>query len=55
MLDYIHFNPVSGKRNLAQDYLDYSYSSARFFETGLDEFGFLNNYVPWSCLENCFV
>ena len=42
-IDYIHFNPVSGKWNLAKDYLDYFYSSARFYETGVDEFGFLNN------------
>ena len=42
-LDYIHFNPVSGKWLLAKDDLDYYYSSARFYETGLDDFGFLNN------------
>ena len=42
-LDYIHLNPVSGKWNLAKDYLDYYYSSARFYETGIDEFGFLHN------------
>jgi hypothetical protein len=42
-IDYIHFNPVSGKWNLAKDYLDYYYSSAGFYETGVDEFGFLNN------------
>ena len=42
-IDYIHFNPVSGKWNLAKDYLDYYYSSARFYETGVDEFGFLYN------------
>ncbi len=42
-LDYIHFNPVKGKWKLAKDDLDYYFSSARFYETGLDEFGFLNN------------
>ena len=42
-IDYIHFNPVSGKWNLAKNYLDYYYSSAKFYETGVDEFGFLNN------------
>ena len=26
-----------------KDDLDYHYSSARFYETGLDEFGFLTN------------
>jgi hypothetical protein len=33
----------SFKWNLAKDYLDYYYSSARFYEIGVDEFGFLNN------------
>ena len=42
-LDYIHFNPLSGKWNLAKDELSYFYSSARFYETGIDEFGFLEN------------
>ncbi len=42
-LEYIHFNPVSGKWNLAKDYLEYNYSSARFYETGVDDFGFLSN------------
>jgi hypothetical protein len=55
-IDYIHFNPVSGKWNLAKDYLDYYYSSARFYETGVDEFGFLNNlFHGWrnvSCATN---
>jgi hypothetical protein len=42
-LDYIHFNPVSGKWKLAKDDLGYYYSSARFYETGVDEFRFLHN------------
>ena len=42
-IDYIHFNPVSGKWNLAKDGLNYYYSSARFYETGVDEFGLLKN------------
>ena len=42
-LDYIHFNPVSGKWLLAKDDISYYYSSARFYETGIDEFGFLHN------------
>lgn len=44
-LGYIHFNPISGKWQLAKDDLDYHYSSARFYETGIDEFGFLNNLL----------
>ncbi|NOT91414.1 transposase [Ferruginibacter sp.] len=42
-LDYIHFNPVSGKWQLAKDDISYKYSSAKFYETGIDEFGFLND------------
>jgi REP element-mobilizing transposase RayT len=32
VLDYIHYNPVSGKWELAATYLDYPHSSARFYE-----------------------
>ena len=42
-LDYIHFNPVTGKWKLSKDDLDYHFSSARYYETGIDDFGFLNN------------
>jgi len=44
-LDYIHFNPVSGKWNLAKDDISYYYSSAKFYETGIDDFGFLHNLI----------
>ena len=36
-----HFNPVCAVWNLAKDDLDYYYSSARFYKTGIDEFRFL--------------
>ena len=42
-IDYIHFNPVNGKWQLAKNHLEYYYSSARFYEFGIDEFGFLHN------------
>ena len=42
-LNYMHFNPVAGKWKLSKDDLNYYYSSARFYEKGVDEFGFLNN------------
>jgi putative transposase len=42
-LESIHTNPVNGKWQLANDFLSYHYSSARFYETGIDEFGFLKN------------
>ena len=34
VLDYIHHNPVNGKWSLVEDYVDYPYSSARYYETG---------------------
>lgn len=42
-LDYIHGNPVRGKWSLAKDDISYKYASAKFYETGLEDFGFLNN------------
>ncbi len=42
-LNYVHFNPVSGKWNLAKDDISYHYSSARFYVTGIDDFSFLHD------------
>ncbi len=42
-LDYIHFNPVNKTWKLSKNDLDYYYSSARFYDANLDEFGFLHN------------
>ena len=42
-LSYIHFNPVSSKWCLAKDDISYPYSSAKYYETGIDDFGFLHN------------
>ena len=33
-LHYIHHNPVSGKWNLAEDFISYEHSSASFYEEG---------------------
>ena len=44
-LDYIHYNPVSSKWQLAKDDLSYYYSSVRFYNNELDEFGFLKNLI----------
>jgi len=33
----------SGFRKVAKDDISYYYSSVRFYEYGIDEFGFLNN------------
>ena len=44
-INYIHGNPVKPKWNLAAEPQDYKYSSAGFYYTGKDEFGFLENYL----------
>ena len=41
-LTYIHENPV--KAGIAANPSDYKYSSALFYETGIDPFGFLTAY-----------
>ena len=41
-LGYVHENPV--KTGLVSMTTDYHYSSARFYESGIDEFGFLTAY-----------
>ena len=33
-LEYIHHNPVSGKWNLVDDFVDYPHSSAAYYELG---------------------
>lgn len=43
-LDYIHYNPVKGKYNLASDYVEYFYSSAKFYEDEVKNFDFLVDY-----------
>ncbi len=34
ILDYMHHNPVSGKWHLVDDFTDFEYSSARYYELG---------------------
>lgn len=41
-LTYIHDNPV--KAGLVASPSEYKYSSAAFYETGIDPFGFLTSY-----------
>ncbi len=43
-LIYIHNNPLKDPWNLVQYPEDYKYSSATFYETGVDEFGLLTHY-----------
>lgn len=42
-MDYIHNNPCQPHWNLAAHPLDYRFSSAQYYETGIDEFGFLTH------------
>ncbi|MGZ3757762.1 MAG: transposase [Mucilaginibacter sp.] len=44
-INYIHHNPLQDKWQLVQYPEDYKYSSARFYETGVDEFGLLTHYA----------
>ena len=44
-LEYIHFNPLQEHWNLSNDPVLYRFSSACFYETGEDEFGFLTHFA----------
>ncbi len=46
-LDYIHANPVTGNWNLADDFAEYHYSSASFYEDNKTEFTFLKHYMEY--------
>ncbi len=43
-LDYIHINPLQEHWNLVSKPEDYKWSSATYYETGIDELGFLTDY-----------
>jgi REP-associated tyrosine transposase len=43
-LNYIHNNPVKHPWYLVKHPEDYKYSSAKFYSTGIDDFGFLTHY-----------
>lgn len=43
-LDYTHLNPLQEHWNLVSKPEDYEWSSARFYETNVDEFGLLTDY-----------
>ncbi|WP_448702800.1 transposase [Mucilaginibacter sp. AW1-3] len=44
-LDYIHKNPLQDKWKLAELPEQYKYSSAKFYEADIDEFGLLTHYT----------
>lgn len=43
-IEYIHLNPLQEKWNLAKYPEDYYWSSADFYQNGIDNFGFLTDY-----------
>ncbi len=43
--NYIHNNPLQEKWKLTSRSQDYKYCSARFYETGINDFGFLSHYA----------
>jgi len=46
-LKYIHFNPCQPKWELVPHPEEYSFSSALFYEKGIDEFKILTLYMPY--------
>ena len=44
-LKYVHNNPLHERWNLADRPESYFWSSAKFYETGQDDFGFLTHYL----------
>ena len=42
-LDYIHYNPCAKHWKLANDPNDYLFSSAKFYESGMNDFAFLKD------------
>jgi hypothetical protein len=43
-MDYVHNNPTQQKWQLCEFPEDYHYSSALFYQTGIDNWGFLSHY-----------
>lgn len=43
-IDYIHYNPMQEHWRLSSTAEEYYYSSANFYENGIDDFGFLSHY-----------
>ena len=43
-LNYLHNNPLQPHWNLCNSPWEYKYTSAKFYESGFDEFGFLQHY-----------
>lgn len=44
-LNYIHLNPLQVHWSLAESPENYKWSSSKFYENGIDDFGFLTHYM----------
>ncbi len=44
-LDYMHYNPLQPHWQLSNEPADYKFSSAKFYETGEDEFKILTHFM----------
>ena len=44
-LEYLHNNPLAAHWQLADNPIKYHYSSAKYYETEIDDFGFLNHLM----------
>ncbi len=44
-IGYIHLNPLAERWNLVKNPTDYRWSSARYYETGVDEFKLVSHYM----------
>jgi len=44
-INYIHSNSLNAKWKLAAEPQHYKFSSAKFYYEGIDEWGFLENYL----------
>ncbi|MGC4232247.1 MAG: hypothetical protein QM594_04645 [Niabella sp.] len=42
-LDYIHYNPLGAHWQLVKDPVEYKYSTAKFYETGSNDFSFVKD------------
>ena len=44
-LDYMHYNPLQPNWQLCKEPAEYRFSSAKFYETGEDEFKILTHFM----------
>jgi putative transposase len=44
-IDYMHYNPMQSHWQLCNDLIEYRFSSAKFYESGENEFKMLTHYM----------